>query len=341
MVASELMSVELADEVLCGRTAEGTTGIDITDEHPLLLIGAAHLKLHQVGTFPHTLVTAVAFAKGALKSPVLQVGRRIDPHLLPHRQNHVPLLYLGIPESLGVAEVLLAADQHRVACIFLKGLSIVIGDGHRLRLTLSSRGIESHHLIVLLVDHARATEDRAQRIGLDSNGLRLPVYKVFRGGVSPVHILPLRTVGVPLIEQMVDAILIEHAVRVVHPTIERGMMIDGTILLTIGCIKGIALFHLTPAEEVFHGTGKATVTMERDIEQQFLFTKAADIQRHIIVDLVHRQLHIESLHLPVIGNHLDTCVFLTLLNRQQQILAAHLHLFHRMILAQYSLSISR
>ena len=81
--------------------------------------------------------------------------------------------------------------------------------------------------------------------------------------------------------------------------------------------------------------------MERDIEQQFLFTKAADIQRHIIVDLVHRQLHIESLHLPVVGNHFDTRIVLTLLNRQQQIMAADLHLFHGMILAQYSLSIGR
>ena len=58
MIASELMTIELADKVLSSTTAEGTARVNIADEHPLLLVGAAYLKFHQVRALPYTVVAS-------------------------------------------------------------------------------------------------------------------------------------------------------------------------------------------------------------------------------------------------------------------------------------------
>ena len=55
------------------------------------------------------------------------------------------------------------------------------------------------------------------------------------------------------------------------------MVILRTELLTIGCVESVAELHLLPAEEVLHGTRKATVAMEEDVEQYLAGTKALDI----------------------------------------------------------------
>ncbi len=49
-------------------------------------------NLHQVWAFPHTAMIAVLCTERALVSPVFQVVRRIDVHLLTGSKNHVPLL---------------------------------------------------------------------------------------------------------------------------------------------------------------------------------------------------------------------------------------------------------
>ena len=107
VLAGELMSVELSDEILCGRTAKGTAGIDVADEHPLLLVSSLHLHLHQVGTLPHTTVIAVFVSERALILPILQISRRINLHLLTSSENHVPESSLIIPEDVRIAEILL------------------------------------------------------------------------------------------------------------------------------------------------------------------------------------------------------------------------------------------
>ena len=334
MVAGEAPAVEVANEVLRGAATERAAGVDVADEHPLLLPGSAHRHLHQVGALPHAVVAAIFLAKRALVGPVLQVVARIDAHLLPCGQNEVPLLDVLVPESLRVAEVLLGAHQHGVAAILLEGRSVVLRHGHRLHLAGSSRGVEGHHLAVLLVDHARAAEDAAQCVGLDGRGLCLPVNKVLRGRVAPRHVLPLRAVGVPLIIKVVHAILVEHTIGIVHPAIHRRVVKQRAILFAVRRVELVALLHLLPASEVFHSPGEAAVAVEGDVEQHVGSVEAPDVQWHVVVHPVYGQLHVQRLHLVVVHQHANARIVLSLLHRQQQVVLVHLHPLHGMVAAQ-------
>ncbi len=96
-----------------------------------------------------------------------------------------------VPEHVRIAEVGHVACDDRVALILGEGLSVVSTVGHALGLVLTSRGIESHDSTlaeasgILLVDNSRATEYRSYHIWLDSFTLKLPVYKIGRGGDVP------------------------------------------------------------------------------------------------------------------------------------------------------------
>ena len=158
--------------------------------------------------------------------------------------------------------------------------------------------------------------------------------KVARRRVSPCHVLPLAAVGVPLVEQVIHAILIEHAVGVVHPAIDRRMVVLRTVLLTVFRVEGVALLDFAPAQEVLHGTRKAAVAVELHVQQQLLGTEVLQLQRHIVIHLVNSQLGIERHDLLVIYQHLDGCNLLALLNRQQQEFLLYLHALHGVTLAQ-------
>ena len=65
-LAGESVTVEVAHEVLGSRTAEGTAGVDVAQQHPLLLARAANGQTEHVGTLPHTGMTAVFRPEAAL-----------------------------------------------------------------------------------------------------------------------------------------------------------------------------------------------------------------------------------------------------------------------------------
>ena len=48
------------------------------------------------------------------------------------------------------------------------------------------------------------------------------------------------------------------------------MMVCGAEFLAIGGIKGVALFHLAPAEEILHCSRETAVAMEEDVEQDLV-----------------------------------------------------------------------
>ena len=98
-------------------------------------------------------MTTILLTKGTLVCPVFQVVRRVDTHLLSDSKDQVPFLDISIPERFRVTEVLLLTDEDGVTRIFLKGLAVILRDSHRLHLALSCRGIESNHLVVLLIHH--------------------------------------------------------------------------------------------------------------------------------------------------------------------------------------------
>ena len=112
-------------------------------------------------------------------------------------------------------------------------------------------------------------------------------------------------------------------------------MVLGTIFLTVGSVEGVALLHLLPAEEVLHGTGETTVTVERDVQQQLFRAIALDIQGHVIVHLVNGKSHVQRLDLLSFYQHTDVGIVFPLLYGQQQIATVHLYPLHGVTLSQY------
>ena len=144
----ELLSVEVAHEVLCGRTSERTARIDVANEHPLVFVSAAHTQLHKVRTFPNAAVIAVFCTELAFELPRLEVVRRIDVHVLTLCENHVPFLDVLVPEHVWVAEVGRIACNYWVAFILCECLAVVCAVCQALCLVFACRRIHSHHCSV-------------------------------------------------------------------------------------------------------------------------------------------------------------------------------------------------
>ena len=60
------------------------------------------------------------------------------------------------------------------------------------------------------------------------------MYQVFTNGMSPVHGAPNGAVGVMLVKEVVLALVVNHAVGVVHPAGRRGKMKLGPVQLPEG-----------------------------------------------------------------------------------------------------------
>ena len=90
---------------------------------------------------------------------------------------------------------------------------------------------------VVLVNHGTAAEDGPQSVGLDGIRHLLPMHQVSGDTVAPGHVLPLRTVRIQLEIQVPLAILIEHTVGVVHPSVLRCVVICGAEVLAVGRIE--------------------------------------------------------------------------------------------------------
>ena len=82
----EGLAVEVAHEVLRSRSACGSAGVDVNDEHPLGFFGSGDGQLEEVGALPDALVAAAAIAKAAEVSPRLAVGRGIEADLVAASQ---------------------------------------------------------------------------------------------------------------------------------------------------------------------------------------------------------------------------------------------------------------
>ena len=245
VAAGEGLAVPLPDEVLRRRAAGRSARVDVADKHP---VGVALLVLEreEVGAFPYARVAAVVAAKGGEIAPVLQVIGGIESHFLPTREHKVPLLGLFVPEEVGVAEVGYCLGDDRVSLVLGEGLSVVGAICQCLALPHQfGRCVHRHHGSfskargTLMVDDGRAGEDCSYHIGLQRHRLVLPMDKVGGGGVSPTHVLPQRAIGVVLVVEMPNAIAVEHAVGVVHPTVEGRMVVLGAIRVIVGSIKGI------------------------------------------------------------------------------------------------------
>ena len=157
----------------------------------------------------------------------------------------------------------------------------------------------------------------------------LPMQKVLAHGMSPVHVAPLRAVWVVLEVEVILAILIYHAVRVVHPTIERCEVITWTILIGIGGIEGIAEFHQVQGEGILLQT--------KNLHDGILAISCLScrillqIERHIIVSPILSQADIHPSIVCITCGKDDLSLILLLLNWQEEIFRRVLHTDNRSI----------
>ena len=156
-----------------------------------------------------------------------------------HRGHH-PLLLRGVPKHLGVAELLAANVEHRVAGVALPGAAVVAAGGQVLVLNehharpLHVARIEGHEAVflagreqaggIIFVHHGAAREYHrvaAVRIFVlgEGHGLWRPVQQVGAAGVAPAQVAGVGTLGVVLVKQLVLAVGIHQAVSVVNPVL--------------------------------------------------------------------------------------------------------------------------
>ena len=128
-------------------------------------------------------------------------------------------------------------------------------------------------------------------------------------------------------------VLIKHAIRIVHPTVLRRVVIQRTELLTVRCVKRVRVLHLLPAYEFTDSTFLATVTMEFNIHQ----TSSAQFIRHIVINSVNGQFYIDSLyHIIIVVQYRNSSDIFRFLYWQQQITRALRHFQHRVTVTQYN-----
>ena len=191
------MTIEVSDEILGSRTSERTTRVDVAHQHPLLLTSTTDRQAEQVRTLPDATMITIFGSKATLHRPLLQIGRRINLHLLTNSQQHDPALSLSMPEQMRIAEIRYRSYQHGVTTIFLKCLSTICRIGHRLCLSLTCRCIIGNDGTfaktggVLLIYYARTAEDCTQSVSFYSRWLSIPVNQVSAGRSAPGHVLPL------------------------------------------------------------------------------------------------------------------------------------------------------
>ncbi len=115
------------------------------------------------------------------------------------------------------------------------------------------------------------------------------------------------------------AVFVEHSVRVVHPAVERSVVIGRTEFFTIACIEGIGNRYVLPAG-IFFGLADRRAALRGDhIEQNFLSFIVFYFQRHGIVDLRLGQTHAESLVSLAVDKHVDRGLVIRLLDREYEI----------------------
>ena len=86
----------------------------------------------------------------------------------------------------------------------------------------------------------------------------LPVNEVSGATVPPVHIPPSRPVGIVLIVEVIDAILVDHPIGVVHPAIGGAVVVDRAVIVLLRRIKAVGELELLPGD----GLGRETYDLD-------------------------------------------------------------------------------
>ena len=249
-ITTEFLSIKVSCKVLSGTSSKITSWIDVHYQCPFLTVQISiYRKFHHVRTFKLTRLHSVSFSEAAHIVPVLQILRVIETHFFIGGDNHHPFIFRFIPEHFRVTEIsqTIRRAQDGVLLVFSKCPSIILAKSKTLDLPVfvTGRSIKNQDApysiprYILLIDNRAAGKDMSQCITGNSWGQMFPMYKVLTDRMSPMHISPFRTVRVILKIQMIFSIFIHQSVGIIHPAIERSMMVNRAELFRIGCIKSI------------------------------------------------------------------------------------------------------
>lgn len=201
----------------------------------------------------------------------------------------------------------------------MKRASVVLAVSHALHLHLLAvvygvRCVERHDSVlaeasrVASVYDGAAREDMSHRVASDSGVEMLPVDEVAAYGVSPVHVAPLRAVGVVLEVEVILAVLVCQTVRVVHPSVERSVMVDGAVVVGVACVERVGELQLFQSLRILSETN--------DFYDSLLAFRK--FERHAVVGLADSEANVHpcvSL-LAVVEQHLSLGA--VLLNKQDE-----------------------
>ena len=195
--------------------------------------------------------------------PVLQISGAVKFHIFSCREHQAVALLYGVPEDLGVAEVRLAFVCYDWIPVILFKMFIVQTVCNALLLQMGRcimAGINGYHRRIFkaseagqifFVQYAGARKDTPQFIGIQSGGKMLPVEQIPGNGVAPMHRPPVGGRRIILVKQMVSAVCIYHAVRIIHPVCRRGKMNDRSVVVfCLHCSDYLLFIFLTI---VMHG----------------------------------------------------------------------------------------
>ncbi len=129
------------------------------------------------------------------------------------------------------------------------------------------------------------------------------------------------------------AILIKHAVRVVHPSIQRCMVVSRAVFLTILSVESVGEFHLAPADR--HGVFARTVGIvgSHHIQHHVTFGGVGcEFERHGEVHFMISETGVECFHEIAVDEHLYARVGHTLLDGEEQITCVGIYAHHAVAL---------
>ena len=152
--------------------------------------------------------------------------------------------------------------------------------------------------------------------------------------MSPVHIAPHGAIRIILIIQMIFSIFIKHTVGVVHPTIDRSVMIERTEHFSVGIIKRIGKFQFFPAG-ICHGIAYiGTAVAGMNVESYRLTFILLQSKRNKIVDTVDSQPNLKTLIGLIIHQYIDSSLGSSLFHRQQKVFLRFLYLYQTVVCTQ-------
>ncbi len=150
----------------------------------------------------------------------------------------------------------------------------------------------------------------SQCVAGDGGVEMLPVYEVAADGVSPVHIAPLAAVGVILEVEVVLAVLVCQSVGVVHPTVQRCVVVYGAVVVGVGGVEGVGELQCLSS----YRTGLHADNLDNG------FLALCQCEGHAVVYLVHSQAYIHPCVGLLAGVEENLCLGACLLYGEDEVL---------------------